>query len=272
MWSDQFIQGTILQEIAPINENRSEAYFDYLAFPRMAALAEVLWSGKENQNWNKFQDRMRTHYNRYDHAGYSYRVPQPKPIEKKEEEKGVLIALENMVDHAEIRYTTNGIKPNVYSEIYAGPVRVNRLEDFQAITVVSRKHYSLPLYFPVEYPEFKKFGDQIGQWRPIDLVEGYQVEIIQKATGKINQNGKYRVSFLHVDGNSKLEIEKIMVFKNNSIFSDDINMQILSDENNVVTYQFEVDNYETGTEYTVKAKVKTQNGNDSNGVIFLKMM
>jgi hexosaminidase len=69
-----------------------------------------------------------------------------------------------------------------------------------------------------------------------------------------------------------LEIEKILVFKNNSFFTDDINMQILSDENNVVTYQFEVDNYETGAEYTVKAIVKTRNGNDSNGVIFLKMM
>jgi hexosaminidase len=236
----------------------------------MAALAEVLWSRKENQNWNKFQDRMRTHYNRYDHAGYSYRIPQPKLIEKKEEEGGALITLENMVEDAEIRYTTNGIKPNVYSEIYTGPVHVKRLEDFQAITVVSRKHYSLPLYFPVEYPEFKEFGENIGQWRPIDLIEGYQVEIIRKATEKINENGIYQASFLHVDGKSKLEIEKIMVFKNNSFFADDINMQILSDENGVATYQFEVDNYETGAEYTIKAKVKVLNGNDSHGVIFLK--
>ncbi|MCK5471030.1 MAG: family 20 glycosylhydrolase, partial [Cyclobacteriaceae bacterium] len=91
LWSDQFIHGTILQEIAPINENRSEAYFDYLAFPRMSALAEVVWTQQSLQSWEGFEHRMQTHYNRYDQAGYGYRVPQPKLVKKEKTDDGFII-------------------------------------------------------------------------------------------------------------------------------------------------------------------------------------
>lgn len=270
LWSDQFIHGTILQEIASINENRSETYMDYLTFPRMSALAEVLWTAKEKQSWEQFQRRMKTHYNRFDQAGYSYRVPQPKLIKKSEMNKGFLIELESVAEGAEIRYTTNGMKPNVYSEIYTKPIEVERLQDFQAITVVSRKHFSLPLYFPVEYPQFEKYGEQMGEWRSIDIVDGHQTELVRKAIGKINKNGSYALTLLHVDGKSELEIEGIVVFKNNRVFNDDMNQQLVSKENGVAHFQFKVDNYETGAEYTIRAKVKGLNGNNSNGVIFIK--
>jgi hexosaminidase len=148
LWSDQFIHGTILQEIAPINENRSEKYFDYLTFPRMAALAEVCWTPIKLQSWADFVKRMASHYNRFDMAGFGYRVPQPELVSKKGVEDGFEIVLANMVDGAEIRFTTDGIQPNVYSEIYTKPVKVEKLSQFRAITVVNRQQYSLPLYFP----------------------------------------------------------------------------------------------------------------------------
>lgn len=150
LWTDQFIHGTILQEIEAINENRSEKYLDYLAFPRMSALAEVLWSPPGRQDWTDFQERMRTHYHRYDQAGHGYRVPLPKVVRKEEMEDGFLVELTSPIAGAEIRYTTNGIKPNAYSTVYDGPVKVKNLQDFQAITVVDRRQYSLPLSFPVD--------------------------------------------------------------------------------------------------------------------------
>ena len=148
LWSDQFIHGNILQEIAPINENRSEKYFDYLTFPRMAALSEACWISNEFKNWEDFQIRMRTHYSRYDHAGYGYRVPQPKVIAKENNGDGFLISLKNVVEGAEIRYTVDGLLPNVYSPIYIDPIKVEKLSQFRAITVVNRRQFSLPLYFP----------------------------------------------------------------------------------------------------------------------------
>jgi hexosaminidase len=38
----------------------------YMLFPRIAALSEVLWSKKENKNWDNFQKRLQVQFKRYD--------------------------------------------------------------------------------------------------------------------------------------------------------------------------------------------------------------
>jgi hexosaminidase len=42
------------------------AKVEYMLFPRMSALSEVLWSKKEDCNWNDFKKRMATQFKRYD--------------------------------------------------------------------------------------------------------------------------------------------------------------------------------------------------------------
>ncbi len=39
---------------------------EYMIFPRISALSEVLWSPKEERNWTDFQKRMETQYKRFD--------------------------------------------------------------------------------------------------------------------------------------------------------------------------------------------------------------
>ena len=39
---------------------------EYMLFPRIAALSEVLWSKKENKNWDNFQKRLMGQFKRYD--------------------------------------------------------------------------------------------------------------------------------------------------------------------------------------------------------------
>jgi alpha-L-fucosidase len=41
------------------------AKVEYMLFPRLSALSEVLWSPKKSHNWTDFQHRMETQYNRY---------------------------------------------------------------------------------------------------------------------------------------------------------------------------------------------------------------
>lgn len=271
MWSDQFIHGTMLQEIAPINENRSEVYMDYLTFPRMSALAEVVWTKQALQNWDGFEQRMQTQYNRYDQAGHRYRVPQPKVIKNEKTDDGFIIELENVVNGAEIRFTTDGVKPNVYSEIYTKPVEIKRKQDFQAITVVSRHHYSLPLYFPVSYPQFEKYGILMGEWRSKDVLADQAMLLERNATGKINKNGTYEVTFLHTDGDAQLQIEGISVYKNGNIIADDVHIGKAGKQAETNTYSFKVDNYETGAAFKIKANIKGIGGNDSNGVLYIKL-
>jgi hexosaminidase len=39
---------------------------EYMIFPRVSALSEVLWSPKEKRNWNDFENRLQVQFKRYD--------------------------------------------------------------------------------------------------------------------------------------------------------------------------------------------------------------
>jgi hexosaminidase len=45
---------------------------EYMIFPRLSALSEVLWSSKENKNWTFFQTKIETMKERYDIWGANY--------------------------------------------------------------------------------------------------------------------------------------------------------------------------------------------------------
>jgi hexosaminidase len=50
----------------------SEALSEYMLFPRLTALSEVLWSTKESRNWEDFSGRLGTMFKRYDVLGINY--------------------------------------------------------------------------------------------------------------------------------------------------------------------------------------------------------
>jgi hexosaminidase len=60
---------------------------DYMAFPRLAAFAEVAWSdlpAPGERDWAGFEARMRTHYARLDALGVEYRRPEgPLPWQRR---------------------------------------------------------------------------------------------------------------------------------------------------------------------------------------------
>jgi hexosaminidase len=50
-------------------------HVEYMVFPRLCALAEVVWSPKASRNWDDFQRRMQSQYPRLDELGINYRHP-----------------------------------------------------------------------------------------------------------------------------------------------------------------------------------------------------
>jgi len=48
-------------------------HVEYMAFPRMCAMAEVGWSPKAARNWDDFSRRLQTHLHRLDELGVNYR-------------------------------------------------------------------------------------------------------------------------------------------------------------------------------------------------------
>lgn len=270
LWSDQFIHGTLLQELRLLNENRSEKYFDYLALPRISALAEVCWTPVNQQNWPDFEHRIRTHYQRYDHAGYGYRVPVPKLISNEKTADGYVLKLGNLVEGAEIHYSTDGNRATPFSPVYTGPVKVDKLSDFYAITVVNRNQYSLPLYFPEKYDRFKAYGQLLREWAPSQIKGKEFGELEINATGKVTGNGTYQLSFWYIQGASRLDIQGIEVFKNGVKIGEDMHEGFSGKAAKDNIYKFKINDYETGAAFTVKAKVRGEISNDSAGAVFLK--
>ena len=57
-------------------------HVEYMSFPRMCALAEVVWSPKDERNWDDFSRRLQIHLRRLDELGVNYRpasIETPKP-------------------------------------------------------------------------------------------------------------------------------------------------------------------------------------------------
>ncbi|MBV9961860.1 MAG: family 20 glycosylhydrolase, partial [Parafilimonas sp.] len=54
----------------------SPAKVEYMIFPRVDALSEVLWTPKENKNWDDFKSRLSQQYKRYDLWNVQYNAKE----------------------------------------------------------------------------------------------------------------------------------------------------------------------------------------------------
>ncbi len=269
MWSDQFIHGTILQEIVPINENRSENYVEYFTFPRLLALAEVGWTSEANRSYPDFARRLTQHYVRLDNKECNYRVPEPTIANMQETSEGVRFTLEESVAGALIRYTTDGSYPTIHSPLYTEPVMVDTKNNFRAITVVSGRHYSLPIYFAYDYSEYKQFGEFTADWKPA-IVQAENPSLWRiDATGKIAGNGTYEATFIQTEGNNGLKIDGVKLLKREELLADMPQTQSVSKQQNAV-YRFEVKSFEAGTPFYLDAYISGEGGNGTNGAVFIR--
>jgi hexosaminidase len=50
---------------------------EYMTFPRLSAVSEVLWSPKEKRNWESFKNRLQSQYKRYQLWGTQYNPANP---------------------------------------------------------------------------------------------------------------------------------------------------------------------------------------------------
>jgi hexosaminidase len=101
---------------------------EYMIFPRLAALAEVVWSPKQNRDWNDFTLRMERQFDRYKKLGInfaksSFRVTaSPKLIP----ESGIIeLELSAEISDPEIRYTLDGSDPTGTSALYEKPLAID---------------------------------------------------------------------------------------------------------------------------------------------------
>lgn len=101
---------------------------EQITLPRMAALAEVIWSYKNNRNFENFIKRQSHHYARFDAMKLNYRQPD---LEGGFSGKHVFIdtilvkIIKPRID-SKVRYTLDGSEPTMQSSYYDKPFHVTR--------------------------------------------------------------------------------------------------------------------------------------------------
>ncbi len=115
-------------------------HVEYMVFPRLAALAEALWTPREKLDYDGFTQRMAAHYARYDAMNINYRVPYASGYEAINlvTEGSMSVELSNGIPGSEIYYTTDGSEPDATSDLYSGPLTLEPQTDLllKSVTVM----------------------------------------------------------------------------------------------------------------------------------------
>lgn len=110
---------------------------EYMAFPRLAALSEVVWSTKEQRDWSSFCERMTDQYARYQKLGINYshsafQVTVTTSIDSIN--RNLILELSTEAHNSEIRYTLNGEEPDKNSNVYKKPITIKETATLKTVT------------------------------------------------------------------------------------------------------------------------------------------
>ena len=113
------------------------SHAEYMTFPRIAALAEALWSPKELRKWDDFSRRIKLFMKRYDQLGIHYsrsafNVAARTVFVPSKKQLAVSLACE--LSGVDIHYTSDGSEPNNLSTIYSEPILLDKSTTLKAIT------------------------------------------------------------------------------------------------------------------------------------------
>lgn len=105
----------------------TQEHVEYMAYPRVLALAEVAWTAAEQKNWADFENRLQSHYLLLQRLNVNYYRPTYKPTIKalyddSTESSKVTISSEQY--QPTIRYTIDGADPTGNSPAYVEPLEL----------------------------------------------------------------------------------------------------------------------------------------------------
>lgn len=133
-------QGNVWTEYINHPEN-----VEYMAMPRMAALAEVVWGTSNPNNYSDFRNRLIRHFTLLDKMGVNYSKAiygVTTKVTTSEKGKGLLFALSSAFDNAGIRYTMDGTEPAIDSKIVENPILVEKSTTIKAAYFENGKQLS----------------------------------------------------------------------------------------------------------------------------------
>ncbi|UZR97496.1 beta-N-acetylhexosaminidase [Chondrinema litorale] len=113
-------QANVWSEYLPTSEK-----VEYVVFPRMAALSEVVWSPLAKKSWETFKEKIPEQLQRYDYRGINYSKSiyyVTYHLAKDSSTNKFTVTLKNQFELPDMRYTLNGGDPTSSSELYESPL------------------------------------------------------------------------------------------------------------------------------------------------------
>ncbi|MCD2259282.1 beta-N-acetylhexosaminidase [Psychroserpens luteolus] len=128
-------QGNIWTEYMPTQE-----HVEYMAFPRMLAMSEVVWSKSDNKDYTNFTQRVE-HFNKrldalsINYANHLYEISG----ELVSKNNTTSYQLSTTIQDKHIRFTLDGSEPNLASELYTQAIPINTSQTIKAAVFNSEK-------------------------------------------------------------------------------------------------------------------------------------
>jgi hexosaminidase len=266
VWTDQFLHNAhVLADKPGKGTAASEVYVEYLSLPRLAALAEVCWTPQDERSWADFSTRMALQYNRYDARDWNYRTPLPVVAVKQNGEGDFVISATAPMRGATVRYTLNGSAPTAESVKLTEAIGVADKMAFRAVTVAADgKRTSLVFDFEEKLkPLYSKLGALVGKWSP----ETVAPVMTFKATGKITENGTYRISFAESKKGAATKVTGLKLLKNGNPVAEGKLLGATSKWPKADGVDLVVSKYETGAEFVLEVSM---NPGGNHGYVLLK--
>ncbi|WP_370003363.1 beta-N-acetylhexosaminidase [Winogradskyella sp.] len=128
-------QGNIWTEYIP-----TEDQLEYMAFPRMLAMSEVVWSKPENKNHEDFVLRLEQFHKRLDvlnvnYANHLYEIDGNVVSQN----DTTYYKLETLTKGKTIRYTLDGSEPDLNSKIYQSQIPISQSTTIKAAVFKDKK-------------------------------------------------------------------------------------------------------------------------------------
>jgi len=169
------------------------AHAEYMMFPRLAAMAEVGWTAKENRSWAGFKFRLAAQFERYRRAGINvaksaFNVGLEPEVDA--QTKSMVVRMSTETYAPDIRYTLDGTDPRPDSPRYARPIRVSRTTVIKAGAFEGGR-----LQGKVTET---KFSSHKAMGRPVKLAYLYKEKY--KAGGELGLTDGLRGTTSHTDG------------------------------------------------------------------------
>lgn len=104
-------------------------HVEYMAVPRMCALAEVLWSSKESKNYAGFQKRLIEHFSLLDKLdiNYSKAIYELKTsVKPLNNQSGISFGVTSPFSSGKIFYTLDETNPSINSTLYSSSIIINK--------------------------------------------------------------------------------------------------------------------------------------------------